>query len=245
MILIASSAHGVAFQRVSDLNALCRLCRLISFSSQKCPDIKGCLPDILTQLQPLSPPLRSVLNQQTQQLSDFHPDGMWAPALSASARHSDHSSSSSWRRNKDGSNWDSAANAWLWLLCCGVWSPEWPPVALFLSLSLRAIGGRPGVAGEPEVICVRVSKRPRPRVGFMSHGDKCWAARDADGLHHGVLDEKGQAVSERGSSIFIIQEPRRRKKKMYEKDRNKNKRASRASTLCANLAIDEGAERCG
>lgn len=45
------------------------------------------------------------------------------------------------------------------------------------------------------------------------------AARDADGLHHGGLDEKGQAVSERGSSVFIIQEPHRRK--MCEKVRRK------------------------
>lgn len=37
------------------------------------------------------------------------------------------------------------------------------------------------------------------------------AARDADGLHHGGLDEKGQVMSERGSGAFIIQEPHRQK----------------------------------
>lgn len=37
------------------------------------------------------------------------------------------------------------------------------------------------------------------------------AVRAADGLHHGGLDEKGQAMSERGSRAFIIQEPHRQK----------------------------------
>lgn len=47
-------------------------------------------------------------------------------------------------------------------------------------------------------------------------------------------DEKGQVMSEHGSGAFIIQEPDRRKIKAY-KD----------TTLCSNLAIDEGAEECG
>lgn len=43
------------------------------------------------------------------------------------------------------------------------------------------------------------------------------AACDADGLHHRALDEKGQAMSERGSGAFIIQEPHQQKKSTKKK----------------------------